>query len=213
MAGSVRLLPPELTKARTELSGHSSDGQAGSIGFRPACEVGEASEVREVRLFLPDVEATLALGQALAKSLPEGWPQPTALLRGGLGSGKTTLARGFVSVLPGSENAEVASPSFNLANVYPTCPAVVHMDLYRLGEGGFGADLEEFLEALPSNDHRVVLVEWAEYLPCACRPGDVLSIDWTEVPQGREVSLRPAGPLSQAWLEALCRNVLQSEHP
>lgn len=149
----------------------------------------------------------------MAQSLPEGWGTPMALLRGGLGSGKTTLARGLVSALPGCENAEVASPSFNLANVYPTTPSVVHLDLYRLGEGGFGADLDEFLEGLPSGGTRVVLVEWAEYLPSACHPADALDIFWKEVPEGREVCLCPCGPFSHAWLEAMCRNVLQSEHP
>lgn len=166
-----------------------------------------------MRLFLPDVRATLALGRALAQSLPEDWAAPMALLHGGLGSGKTTLARGFVSALPGSDNAEVASPSFNLANIYPTQPPVVHLDLYRLGDGGFGLDLEDFLEATPSDGRRVVLVEWAEYLPAACHPTDVLRIEWQEVPQGREVHLLACGPLGQRWLEAVCRNFQQSEHP
>jgi tRNA threonylcarbamoyladenosine biosynthesis protein TsaE len=71
------------------------------------------------------------------------------LLRGDLGSGKTTFVRGLVAALPGGEEAEVASPSFNLVNVYPTRPEVVHMDLYRLRGGEAGELFEEYAEAAP----------------------------------------------------------------
>ena len=53
------------------------------------------------------------------------------LLRGPLGSGKTTLTRALVEALPGGDQAEVASPSFTLCNYYPTTPPVMHCDLYR----------------------------------------------------------------------------------
>ncbi len=68
------------------------------------------------------------------------WGKIRALyLRGTLGSGKTTLTRGLVAALPGGEDAEVASPSFTLCNIYPTRPALLHADLYRMGDNGAAA--------------------------------------------------------------------------
>ena len=166
-------------------------------------------------LFLPDEAATLALGRALATSLPKGWRSPTALLRAPLGSGKTSLCRGFVSALPGASEAEVSSPSFNLANIYPTRPPVVHIDLYRLGQGFAAADLEELLdEASPLPDsagslQRVVLVEWAEYLPEGLRPQSWLGISMAESGDGRSAQLTANGREASEWLE-LASTYLQS---
>ena len=144
------------------------------------------------RIFLPDEAATLALGRAMALALPQDWDAPVALLRATLGSGKTTLARGFVSALPGAQNAEVASPSFNLANVYPTSPPVVHIDLYRLGEGFLDADLDELLDVGNASERRVMLVEWAQYLPEALRPSNWLELELAE--SGEDERAMPSEP-------------------
>jgi len=151
------------------------------------------------RIDLPDEAATLALGRALALSLPDGWDRPTALLQAELGSGKTTLARGFVSALPGAQDAEVASPSFNLANVYPTKPPVVHMDLYRLGEGALDDGLEELLEAghCPG---QVALVEWAQFLPGEHTPRERLDIRILHSGAGRLAELTAHGENARRWL-------------
>jgi len=133
-------------------------------------------ESPSVRLFLPGPDDTLALGRVMALTLPAQWQAPTALLRAGLGSGKTTLTRGFVSALPGAELAEVASPSFNLVNLYPTDPPVAHVDLYRLGEGFADAGLEELLEGSGVRERRALIVEWAEYLPPGLNAPDRLEI-------------------------------------
>jgi len=161
-------------------------------------------------LFLPDESATLALGRAMALSLPQGWENPVALLRAGLGSGKTTLSRGLVEALPGGGDAEVASPSFNLANVYPTTPPVVHVDLYRLGEGFLDASLEELLETAPGQDPRLLLVEWAEYLPEWLLPGDWLQVTLAESGQGRTATFEPHGREAATWLEHTLSTYLQS---
>ena len=96
-------------------------------------------------LRLPGEADTLALGRALASILADPGKRAALLLRGDLGSGKTTLVRGLAEALPGGDEAEVASPSFNIVNVYPTRPEVFHVDLYRIPGGD--PCVEEHLEA------------------------------------------------------------------
>ncbi|MEM9092316.1 MAG: tRNA (adenosine(37)-N6)-threonylcarbamoyltransferase complex ATPase subunit type 1 TsaE, partial [Cyanobacteria bacterium P01_F01_bin.53] len=61
---------------------------------------------------LPDTQATQALGQALGEQLPAG---SVLLLRGDLGSGKTTLVQGLGRSLGVSD---IDSPTFTLINEY-----------------------------------------------------------------------------------------------
>ncbi|GFK95170.1 tRNA threonylcarbamoyladenosine biosynthesis protein TsaE [Fundidesulfovibrio magnetotacticus] len=161
-------------------------------------------------LFLPGEPETLALGAALARCLPEGWDNPALCLQAGLASGKTTLTRGLVEALPGGDQAEVASPSFNLANVYPTTPQVVHVDLFRLGEGLPGADLDEILESLHAGAARLLVVEWAEYLPPGFLPADHLLVRLEEQGDGREATLTANGPWAARWLQRINATSSQS---
>ena len=73
---------------------------------------------------------TRRLGRLLAAGLRELGPV-ALLLRGPLGSGKTTLTAALTAALPGGDLAEVGSPSFTICNYYPTTPPVLHADLYR----------------------------------------------------------------------------------
>ena len=112
-----------------------------------------------IRLVPETVQDTLELGCALAQIIAaeEQYPIRAVYLHGDLGSGKTTLARGFVSALPGGDKAETASPSFTLCHIYPTRPVVLHADLYRLGKN---ARLPEETE----EDNAILLLEWPENL-------------------------------------------------
>ena len=112
------------------------------------------------------------IGERLAGASDTPWERLRALyLRGTLGSGKTTLTRGLVAVLPGGESAEVASPSFTLCNIYPTRPTLLHADLYRLGDSSsaaLGELPEDMEEALDSG--ALLVLEWPEFLvPCPPR--------------------------------------------
>lgn len=84
---------------------------------------------------------------------------PPLLFTGTLGSGKTTLTAAICAAFPGSENAEVSSPSFTVCNLYPCRPAILHCDLYRCQ-----SDIpEEILDFMDAGEGQII-VEWAEYL-------------------------------------------------
>lgn len=150
-------------------------------------------------LHLPDEAATLALGRALALALPPRAPYPVLLLDGGLGAGKTTLVRGLVEALPGGHEAEVASPSFNIVNHYPTTPPVAHFDLYRLEAGVLDDGLADCLLEQPG----LKVVEWAERLAPDCRPAETLEISFRPEGAGREARIAARGPRAEECLQLL----------
>ncbi len=111
-------------------------------------------------ILLKSPEDTMELGALLAQAMTDSSLR-TLYLFADLGGGKTTFTRGFVSALEGGENAEVASPSFTLCNVYPTSPEVLHADLYRLSEG---ATLPEEMEEMLEEGDPFLILEWPQYL-------------------------------------------------
>lgn len=155
---------------------------------------------QSLSLRLPGEADTLALGRALAGILADPAMRVALLLRGGLGSGKTTLVRGLAGALPGGEDAEVASPSFNIVNVYPTRPEIFHVDLYRIPGGD--PSVEEHLETAAEND-AIVVVEWAEHLPRVMFPAQRLECDWLPATSGRLCRLTAGGKKGRAALAAL----------
>ena len=107
---------------------------------------------------LPDEAATERLGGALAQHLR---PRDVVALQGGLGVGKTTLARAILRAASGDPDLIVPSPTFTLAEVYETPHGLFwHFDLYRLEapEQVFELGWEE------ARADGVALVEWAERL-------------------------------------------------
>jgi N-acetylmuramate 1-kinase len=112
--------------------------------------------VSEWKLTLPDLAATESLAYFLAQELQPG---DLVTLSGGLGAGKTTLARAIIRSLAGDPELEVPSPTFTLVQTYDTeAGPVVHADFYRLAGPGELCELgwEEIAE--PS----IVFVEWPE---------------------------------------------------
>ncbi|VAW50332.1 tRNA threonylcarbamoyladenosine biosynthesis protein TsaE [hydrothermal vent metagenome] len=115
--------------------------------------------------FLADELQQIALAQKVARHLKSSF---VLLLKGDLGVGKTTFARGFVHA-SGFEGV-VKSPTYTLVEPYPidndrTC---YHFDLYRLAN----PEELEFIGARDYfNEKDVCLVEWPEkaegYLPVA----------------------------------------------
>lgn len=104
---------------------------------------------------LDSTAATEALGARLATALAPGC---VLYLRGELGAGKTTLARGLLHAL--GHRGIVKSPTYTLVEPYQVADwRLFHWDLYRL------ADPEE-LEFLGLRDQldgeAVLLIEWPE---------------------------------------------------
>lgn len=123
----------------------------------------------EIRVDLPDADATRAYGCALAALLAAG---DLVVLTGPLGAGKTTFAQGVGEGL--GVRGQVSSPTFVIARVHPPLgagPALVHVDAYRLGS----LDELDALDLDESLEESVTLVEWGAGL------AEVLSDDRLEV--------------------------------
>lgn len=144
-----------------------------------------------MHLFLPDTDATEALGQALARTHP---PVAVVHLRGDLGAGKSTLARALLRAL-GVAGA-IRSPTYTLVERYPVEGGEAwHLDLYRIGDAGE-------LEFLGLDEGAAVLwlVEWPERGGAALPRAD-LQVDLSVEGNGRAARLVAASPQGQQWLE------------
>jgi tRNA threonylcarbamoyladenosine biosynthesis protein TsaE len=102
---------------------------------------------------------TEKIGENLARKLPV---PGVVLLRGELGTGKTTLTRGIARGLGLDDTSLVNSPSFTIVNMYQGICPIYHVDLYRLaGERDlYSIGLDDFL-----GTEGVTVVEWSERLP------------------------------------------------
>ena len=107
-------------------------------------------------LDLPDLAAMARFGKAIAEQLRAG---DVVALSGGLGAGKTTLARAIIAAL--GHQGEVPSPSFAIVEVYDPPGVrlpVVHADFYRLTRPEEAAELglDDYREG------RALIAEWPE---------------------------------------------------
>src|SRR5687768_13833623 len=113
--------------------------------------------------FLPNEAATMALGRELSLVARVG---DLILLSGDLGSGKTSLARGFIRAVAGESGLEVPSPTFSLLQAYDIGRMkAAHLDLYRVNSP---AEVRELgFDDLQAS--HALIVEWpamlGEFLP------------------------------------------------
>jgi len=142
---------------------------------------------------LPDVEAMDRFGARIAATLRPG---DVVALSGGLGAGKTTLARGIIAAL--GYTGEVPSPTFTIVETYaPPLVRVplVHADFYRL-------DRPAEADELGLDDYRegaALIAEWPEHVGgFATEPG-CLAIALEIAGSGRRAIVEP-GP---DWLGRL----------
>jgi tRNA threonylcarbamoyladenosine biosynthesis protein TsaE len=102
-----------------------------------------------------DAEATMAVGHALADSLPSN---QVITLTGDLGAGKTTLTKGIGRAL-GMDPDHITSPTFNLYSIHQGSRQLIHIDAYRL-HGSDAMDtllIEEFLIS-----PWLIVIEWPQ---------------------------------------------------
>lgn len=143
--------------------------------------------------------ASEVLGAQLAQTRPEEPPHFTVVyLRGELGAGKTTLARGFLRACGAA--GPVRSPTYALVHVYTLeRQTVVHLDLYRLRarEELEHLGLEEW--ALPGC---LWLIEWPER-GAGVLPQADLTVQLSVAETGHEARVTAATPTGNAWLGRL----------
>lgn len=145
-----------------------------------------------LNLDLPDEAATAALGAALAAGLEPGL---VIFLRGDLGAGKTTLARGLIRAL--GHAGPVKSPTYTLVELYELSRLTLHhFDFYRFHDPREWIDAG-FRESFNGRD--VSLVEWPEKATGLLPPAD-LEITLVPSGSGRSASLRAASPTGSRCL-------------
>ncbi len=146
-----------------------------------------------MKVSLPDLVATAAFGARIAAALKPG---DVIALSGGLGAGKTTLARAIIAAL--GHAGEVPSPTFAILEPYDAPPLrlpLVHADFYRLEDP---AELEE----LGLDDYRegaVLIAEWPEQAGGFAHEPACLSIRLEPAESGRIAIVEPG----QDWLGRL----------
>jgi tRNA threonylcarbamoyladenosine biosynthesis protein TsaE len=147
---------------------------------------------------LPDAAATERLGAALGSSCPWNSLQPRAIyLKGELGAGKTTLARGLLRAL--GVTGPVRSPSYALLEPYSVAAGtVVHVDLYRIRDA---AETEALGLRDEYRGNALLLIEWPERAGAALPIPD-LQLTLSLSAEERVAEFEALTPAGQAWESA-----------
>lgn len=151
--------------------------------------------LERIELFLPDELATLAFGAKIGALLRPGM---YLALRGELGAGKTTLARGMLRSL--GYDGRVKSPTYTLVELYKLSRLdFYHFDFYRF------ADPHEVIDSglrEAFNDAAVCVVEWPERAAGFLPPPD-LSLTLSVRGDGREAVLVAGSETGRKCLQQL----------
>jgi len=111
------------------------------------------------------------------------------LLNGPLGAGKTVLVQGIGQALG---IHDVTSPTFVISRIHKAPLSLIHVDAYRLLEGGNAAAYLDDLDLDTAREDAVTVIEWGG--PESARLSDErleITIDRTE--EVREVTINKIG--------------------
>ncbi len=140
---------------------------------------------------LPDLAAMEVFGARIAARLRIG---DVVALSGGLGAGKTTLARAIIRAL--GHEGEVPSPTFTIIETYDMLdPPVAHADFYRLERP------EDAIE-IGLDDYRAgaaLIAEWPEHAGGFAHEAGCLAIALETVRHGRIAIARPGANWLTRW--------------
>lgn len=141
-------------------------------------------------------EETEELGARVALARPAiGAPLAVLYLRGELGSGKTTFARGFARAA--GVTGQVRSPTYKLLEPYPADGGtLVHLDLYRVKSPAELDSLGMREWAAPAH---VWLVEWPEH-GAGRLPAADLVVAFSASALGHDIEVTGGSALGAAWL-------------
>lgn len=136
---------------------------------------------------LPDLAAMEGFGARIAARLEPG---DVVALSGGLGAGKTTLARAIIAAL--GHDGEVPSPTFTIVETYDHLRVpLAHADFYRL-------EHPSEAEEIGLDDYRegaALLAEWPDHAGGFDHEPTCLAIALETVGEGRQAIVKPG----KAW--------------
>ena len=116
------------------------------------------TKLNNKKLVIDSSEKMESFGKKVAKSIALG---TVVGLKGDLGTGKTTFAKGFAKGLDIIEH--VTSPTFKIVSEYESDTGTLfHIDCYRLS--GYTDFIELDAERLLYPDHGITLIEWPEII-------------------------------------------------
>jgi tRNA threonylcarbamoyladenosine biosynthesis protein TsaE len=127
------------------------------------------------------------LGQKLGAQLRAG---DLILLNGPLGAGKTVLVQGIGAALGFNE---VTSPTFVISRIHKGPLSLIHVDAYRLLEGGNAELYLDDLDLDTPRESAVTVIEWGG-AESARLSDERLEIDIDRSDEEREVTVRAIGP-------------------
>lgn len=145
------------------------------------------------KALLRNLAAVEEYGARIAKALRAG---DVVALTGGLGAGKTTLARAIIAAL--GYPHEVPSPTFTIIETYDAPPLrlpIVHADFYRLEHPQEAQEigLDEYREGA------ALIAEWPDHAGGFAHEAGCLSITLEVADEGR-IAIASGGA---DWLERM----------